>query len=104
MSLILKKSNQIINQLEEYATLKQNNIAELSNDKDELTTMGNFWKKKNTKISAPIKNEFILMNQSYQLLKNMMIPFHGRLQAFFKYFFQISIFFNRCIFFGKNIF
>ncbi|CAB4413082.1 unnamed protein product [Rhizophagus irregularis] len=53
--------NQIINQLkEEYEILKQDNTARLPdyNDTNESTTMGNFWKKKNAKITAPIKDEF----------------------------------------------
>ncbi|GBC38914.2 zinc finger BED domain-containing protein 4-like [Rhizophagus irregularis DAOM 181602=DAOM 197198] len=53
--------NQIINQLkEEYEILKQDNTAKLPdhNDTNKSTTMGNFWKKKNAKITAPIKDEF----------------------------------------------
>ena len=51
--------DQVINQLkEEYEILKQDNTAGFDNNSDELTTMGNFWKKKNTKTITPIKNEF----------------------------------------------
>ena len=52
--------NNITNQLkEEYENLKQNNntprLSEMSTI--ELTTMGNFWKKKNSKAIAPTKDE-----------------------------------------------
>ncbi|EXX53591.1 hypothetical protein RirG_242470 [Rhizophagus irregularis DAOM 197198w] len=43
-----------------YEILKQDNTAKLPdhNDTNESITMGNFWKKKNAKITAPIKDEF----------------------------------------------
>ena len=52
--------DQIINKLkEEYKILKQNNTDGLPNDNaDELTTMKNFWKKKNAKTIILIKDEF----------------------------------------------
>ncbi|CAG8752946.1 16404_t:CDS:2, partial [Rhizophagus irregularis] len=44
----------------QYEILKQDNTAKLPdhNDTNESITMGNFWKKKNAKITAPIKDEF----------------------------------------------
>jgi hypothetical protein len=56
-----EKINHIINQLKmEFETIKQNDSSTIfDNDIDDLTTaMGNFWKKKNNRIAAPIKNEF----------------------------------------------
>ena len=55
-----EKCDHIINQLRrEYGILKQDNIPVLPDENaDELTTMGSFWKKKNAKIIAPIKDEF----------------------------------------------
>ena len=44
---------------EEYKILKQNNTDGLpDNNTDKLTTMENFWKKKNAKTITPIKDEF----------------------------------------------
>jgi len=55
-----EKCDHIINQLRrEYGILKQDNIPVLLDENaDELTTMESFWKKKNAKIIAPIKDEF----------------------------------------------
>ena len=56
-----EKFNSIINQLRaEFEIFKRSNISEISDENmDDLTTaMGNFWKKKNSKTAAPIKNEF----------------------------------------------
>ena len=52
--------DQIVNQLkEEYEILKQDNTdGSPDNNADELTTMGNFWRKKNAKTVTPIKDEF----------------------------------------------
>ena len=56
----ISSQDHIINQLkEEYEILKQDITPILSDrDTDKLTTMGNFWKKKNAKITAPINDEF----------------------------------------------
>ncbi|PKY57192.1 hypothetical protein RhiirA4_478094, partial [Rhizophagus irregularis] len=57
-----EKCNSIINQLKtEFEIFKHNSSSAVIFDRDidELTTaMGNFWKKKNAKITAPIKDEF----------------------------------------------
>ncbi|CAB4431693.1 unnamed protein product [Rhizophagus irregularis] len=57
-----EKCNSIINQLKtEFEIFKHNSLSAVIFDRniDELTTaMGNFWKKKNAKITAPIKDEF----------------------------------------------
>jgi hypothetical protein len=57
-----EKIDDIINQLKaEFEIIKQNDtsLVMYDNDIDDLTTaMGNFWKKKNAKIVAPVKNEF----------------------------------------------
>ena len=53
--------DQVINQLkEEYEILKQNNHTPRLSEEgtNELTKMGNFWKKKNSKVIAPTKDEF----------------------------------------------
>jgi hAT family C-terminal dimerisation region len=56
-----EKHNSIVNELkEEFEIFKQNDISRISDkDIDNLTTaMGTFWQKKNSKIAAPIKDEF----------------------------------------------
>ncbi|CAG8501648.1 hypothetical protein RIR_jg27335.t1 [Rhizophagus irregularis DAOM 181602=DAOM 197198] len=57
-----EKCNSIINQLKtEFEIFKHNSSSAVIFDRniDELTTaMGNFWKKKNAKITVPIKDEF----------------------------------------------
>jgi len=55
-----EKCNYIVNQLRKEYEVKKNNtsIITLDKDIDELTSaMGDFWKKKNAKIVAPIKDE-----------------------------------------------
>jgi len=56
-----EKCDSIINELKaEFEIIKQNIDASIISDKniDDLTAMGSFWKKKNAKIAAPIKDEF----------------------------------------------
>ena len=56
-----EKKNSIVNQLKEEFEISKQNDSSITFDKDidDLTTaMGSFWKKKNNKTVAPIKDEF----------------------------------------------